>query len=175
MLGRHPVILVRPSSSQVAFRGPRARDLVGDSGVLLVQKRVNLASWPTPFPTSPYSTSTMKTQACDPCAKRKVRCDREEPVCSNCKRRKHDHCSYPEASPVDRIKRLEAQVRSLGGDPSLQVDSQFTATPTERGSSPARSRSSNHNGRQKPAVTLLEKSGDPVVLEEDGQPFYLES
>ena len=59
----------------------------------------------------------MSTQACMPCAKRKVRCDRADPCCSNCKRRKQDKCVYPELSPNDRIKRLEALVRSLGGDP----------------------------------------------------------
>lgn len=59
----------------------------------------------------------MKTQACEPCAKRKVRCDKGEP-CSNCKRRKQDSCTYSEASPADRIRRLEAFVRNLGGDPN---------------------------------------------------------
>lgn len=57
----------------------------------------------------------MRSQACVPCAKRKVRCDREEP-CSNCQK-KQQGCVYPDDHSNERIKQLEALVRRLGGDP----------------------------------------------------------
>lgn len=55
----------------------------------------------------------MKTPACEPCARRKVKCDRALPRCSNCKRRRHDRCVFPETTATDRIKQLEETVRSL--------------------------------------------------------------
>lgn len=58
----------------------------------------------------------MKAQACLPCAKRKVRCDRKGP-CSNCKRRKGDKCTYLDVSPNEHIKKLKTLVRDFGGDP----------------------------------------------------------
>ena len=114
----------------------------------------------------------MKSQACEPCAKRKVRCDKGEP-CSNCKRRKQDHCSYPEASPSDRIERLEALVRSLGGDP--ESDAQYAGKPSEIGPSPAKSRFQSRHDDQKTVGFSKDKGRDPFVVEEDGQPFYHES
>lgn len=114
-------------------------------------------------------------EACEPCARRKVRCDKQEP-CSNCRRRKKDRCIYPAVSPADRIKRLEALVRKLGADPnelhvpSNELRSEHTSSPA---STPAGA--SVEQDRQH-AVTFLEiRSKDPVVLEENGQPFYLES
>lgn len=65
----------------------------------------------------------MRNQACEPCAKRKVRCDRADPSCSNCKRRKQDHCVYPDASSDARIKRLEETIRTLGGEGLLKESS----------------------------------------------------
>ncbi|KAJ4163193.1 hypothetical protein LMH87_004937 [Akanthomyces muscarius] len=61
----------------------------------------------------------MRNQACEPCAKRKVRCDRADPSCSNCKRRKQDRCVYLDPSSDARIKRLEEIIRSLGGEALL--------------------------------------------------------
>lgn len=55
----------------------------------------------------------MKTPACEPCARRKVKCDRALPRCSNCKRRRHDRCVFPETTATDRIKQLEQTVQSL--------------------------------------------------------------
>ena len=119
-----------------------------------------------------HSTSTMKTQACEPCAKRKVRCDREEP-CSNCKRRKQDHCNYPDVSPFDRIKSLEAEIRRLRGEP-VNIDGQDVDAPTKKSSSPARSRSDLSSGVH--GATQQEGANrDPVVLQEDGQTFYLDA
>lgn len=114
----------------------------------------------------------MKSQACAPCAKRKVRCDKEEP-CSNCKRRKQDHCTYPEASPFDTIQRLEALVRSLGGDP--ESDAQHVGGSTKTDLSPAKSRSHLQHNDQETASFTKGKSGDPVIIEEDGQSTYFES
>lgn len=70
----------------------------------------------------------MRNQACEPCAKRKVRCDRADPSCSNCKRRKQDRCVYPDPSTDARIKRLEETIRSLGGETLL---SELSDTPSE--------------------------------------------
>lgn len=65
---------------------------------------------------------------CLPCAKRKVRCDKRQPCC-HCRRRSGDVCVYPgegtiksDGRPEDysqRIDKLEAYVRRLGGDPQL--------------------------------------------------------
>jgi hypothetical protein len=103
------------------------------------------------------------SQACRPCAKRKVRCDRLEP-CSNCKRRKTDRCTYPASTPTDRIRQLESLVRELGGNPS---NGQSTS-PAEN----APRVETQHAGVDAP-IEL--RSNDPVILEEDGQIQYLES
>ncbi|KAF4973350.1 hypothetical protein FSARC_328 [Fusarium sarcochroum] len=100
----------------------------------------------------------MRTQACEPCAKRKVRCDRAEPPCSNCKRRKHDHCAYPDVSPFDRIKKLEETVRSLGGDPSPDQ--------TER---PRVSSIVANPGTSK------SNAETPIIVQEEGRSIYHES
>ena len=114
----------------------------------------------------------MKSQACEPCAKRKVRCDKGEP-CSNCKRRKQDHCTYVEVSPFDRIKRLEALVQNLGGDP--EGDTQYAGKQTDADQSPAKSRARSQYDDHEANSFSEGKSKDPVISEEDGQPFYLES
>lgn len=125
-----------------------------------------------------------KNQACEPCAKRKVRCDHGNP-CANCKRRKTDHCTYPALSPQDRIKQLEALVRELGGGAELDVDRSNKRARTEAvdhaasranddGLLMVATLQSQSSGQQ--VNTPLEvRSKDPVVLEENGQSFYLES
>ncbi|KAF4469582.1 hypothetical protein FALBO_3509 [Fusarium albosuccineum] len=100
----------------------------------------------------------MRSQACEPCAKRKVRCDRTEPPCSNCKRRKHDRCAYPEVSPFDRIRKLEETVRALGGDPTSDQpekprDSSAPVDPGKSGTS----------------------AETPIILQEEGRSIYHES
>lgn len=114
----------------------------------------------------------MHNQACEPCAKRKVRCDREEP-CSNCKRRKQDRCVYPELSPADRIKELETLVRTLGGDPTKDVA--YNSRPQTTAFSP--SASSVRPFYESPGLAGSNdtRPQDPVILEEDGQQSYLES
>jgi hypothetical protein len=103
------------------------------------------------------------SQACRPCAKRKVRCDRLEP-CSNCKRRKTDRCTYPASTPSDRIRQLECLIRELGGNP---CNAEFMS-PTE--SDPRR-----HNQQTGADVPIELRSNDPIILEEDGEVQYLES
>lgn len=114
-------------------------------------------------------------EACEPCARRKVRCDKREP-CSNCKRRKTDRCIYPAVFPADRIRRLEALVRKLGGDPntaSASERSNSSAAPTPQSPSAGRDRIDD---RTQPQAKPFEfRSTDPIVLQEDGQSFYLES
>lgn len=112
------------------------------------------------------------TQACRPCAKRKVKCDLGQP-CSNCSRRKTDKCVYVSVSPDERIKRLEALVKRLGGDPSTEaiIDASSTSileTPTS---------SSQIRADQGPSSNAQVKVGssDPMVVETDGQSVYLES
>ena len=120
----------------------------------------------------------MRSQACQPCAKRKVGCDKTEP-CSNCKRRKQD-CNYPELSPGERIKQLEAIVRALGGSPddyykqhdgasASQHGTEFSAAPSIQPGSKTRSEI------QRPTGLDDSRSKDPLILEEDGQQDYLES
>lgn len=119
------------------------------------------------------SKMTLK-ETCEPCAKRKVRCDRQEP-CSNCKRRKKDRCTYPSVSPADRIRRLEALVRRLGGDPDdrASVNDQLRPEPALSTSTPTHSNAGLDNEQVVTPINI--RSNDPVIMEEDGQPFYLES
>jgi hypothetical protein len=100
------------------------------------------------------------TQACRPCAKRKVRCDRLEP-CSNCRRRKTDRCTYPASTPSDRVRQLEGLVRELGGNPNNGQ----AAFATLLGDA-------LQNGESTPTEM---RSNDPVMVEEDGEVHYLES
>ncbi|THW13509.1 hypothetical protein D6D24_06007 [Aureobasidium pullulans] len=109
----------------------------------------------------------MSNQACEPCARRKVRCDKQQP-CSNCKRRKQDQCTYPEAAPTDRVKRLESLVRSLGGDPNS--DGSRTPKRARLGPSPVETQS---NDRDAGASTESER-GQPILVEQDGQSYYVE-
>ncbi|THX15404.1 hypothetical protein D6D13_02061 [Aureobasidium pullulans] len=109
----------------------------------------------------------MSNQACEPCARRKVRCDKQQP-CSNCKRRKQDQCTYPEAAPTDRVKRLEFLVRSLGGDPNS--DGSRTPKRARLGPSPVETQS---NDRDAGASTESER-GQPILVEQDGQSYYVE-
>lgn len=115
----------------------------------------------------------MQSQACEPCAKRKVRCDRSEP-CSNCKRRKQDRCNYPELSPSDRIKKLEALVRTLGGNPDDDAVLNSRLDSSRAFSPPTPVLWSLHES-QGQASASDSRSKDPVILEEDGQQYYLES
>jgi hypothetical protein len=96
----------------------------------------------------------MRPQACEPCAKRKVKCDRAEPPCSNCKRRKHDNCTYPEVSPFERIRKLEEAVRALGGDPLSDTPEKLSIK-----ASPA-------------AGSNVET---PIIVQEEGKSVYHES
>lgn len=106
-------------------------------------------------------------EACGPCARRKVRCDRHEPSCANCRRRKGDRCVYPPISPKERIRRLEALVRRLGGDPD--GNNSGVASNKIASSGPS-------TDQMKPDVVPVEvRSGDPMVIEEDGHTFYVES
>ena len=116
----------------------------------------------------------MSAQACEPCAKRKVRCDKGDP-CQNCKRRKTDQCIYPDTSPFERIKKLEALVKSLGGDPDGDLDrSPGINRPLAK--SPAKDLHRQQGQPQEKASRSSEgRSRDPVIVEEDGQSFYLES
>ena len=114
----------------------------------------------------------MKAQACEPCAKRKVRCDKAEP-CSNCKRRKQDHCQYPELAPEDKIKQLEALVRSLGGDPDQKLALANTNGAVPNTTTPVASTPKDSPGAGIP--TNDSRSKDPIIVEEDGQQQYLES
>jgi hypothetical protein len=112
-----------------------------------------------------YATIMTYNQACRPCARRKVRCDRLEP-CSNCKRRKTDRCIYPASTPRDRIRQLESLVQELSHNSN-----------NHRASLRAAQAGSDHNGR----VSSTEmrstemRSNDPVIMKENGSIQYLES
>ena len=113
----------------------------------------------------------MRSQACEPCAKRKVRCDKDEP-CSNCKRRKQDHCIYLESTPIDRIRTLEALVRDLGGNP--EGNHQPAVKIATGGDTSTKPQLFEEEDKDTSNVNWG-NSKDSIVLEEDGQSFYLES
>ena len=105
----------------------------------------------------------MRSQACVPCAKRKVRCDREEP-CSNCQR-KRQGCVYPDDHSNERIKQLEALVRRLGGDPEHSAHA--IETPSE-----AKPPQPQEQGlRQIPEA----HGNDSVIVQEQNESLYLET
>lgn len=110
----------------------------------------------------------MSGQACEPCSRRKVRCDKQQP-CSNCKRRKQDQCTYPEAQPIDRIKRLESLVRSLGGDPNDENSRPSKRIRTDSAPAPVRQQEA-----QDARNTTEAERGQPIMLEQDGQSYYVE-
>ncbi|ETS85230.1 hypothetical protein PFICI_03255 [Pestalotiopsis fici W106-1] len=105
----------------------------------------------------------MRNQACEPCAKRKVRCDKEEP-CSNCKRRKQDHCSYAEPPATNGIRKPEHVAR-----PFVSRLSDSTAI------SPGAHVAISPHQSQEAATPADKNSKDPVIVEQDGQQYYLES
>lgn len=120
----------------------------------------------------------VKSVACIPCAKRKVRCDRQEPCC-HCKRRKKEDCTYPDVSSPARIKQLEALVRSLGQSPDkeegvVNVQAETSPAPVRFPTrpSPARHDLSDHQSPQHIATT---PNNDPVIVEEGGERVYLEA
>jgi hypothetical protein len=107
-----------------------------------------------------HTLNMTHSQACRPCAKRKVRCDKLEP-CSNCKRRKIDRCTYPASTPSERVRQLESLIRELGRNPNNELSSPGVAQGD-----------TVHNGETRPTEM---RSNDPVMLEEDGEIQYLES
>lgn len=109
-------------------------------------------------------------EACGPCARRKVRCDKQEPSCSNCRRRKGDLCVYAPLAPSDRIKRLETLVRKLGGDPST-----FKSQVADSKRSVAQSSTDPAQTETDTNPPIQVRSADPIVVEEDGHSFYVES
>jgi hypothetical protein len=142
LLGRHASIFADKASN--IFRGP-----------VISLLRLNL-----------YRSFAMSSQACEPCSRRKVRCDKQQP-CSNCKRRKQDQCIYPEATPIDRIKKLESLVKSLGGDPSVE-----DSRPQKRvrtGPSPTETQDA-----QDARDTTEAERGQPIMLEQNGESYYVE-
>ncbi|KAI9164032.1 Depudecin biosynthesis cluster-specific transcription activator DEP6 [Paramyrothecium foliicola] len=83
----------------------------------------------------PASGGPNRRLACDPCRDRKVRCDRQHPVCGRCARLRHD-CSYSSpskqtAAKMDlsrllltlhsRLTQAEAQI-AMGSAPALDVN-----------------------------------------------------
>ena len=107
--------------------------------------------------------SFMRSQACVPCAKRKIRCNREEP-CFNCQR-KQQECVYPDDHSNERIKQLEALVRRLGGDPDIlghdiETPSQVKSTQPNK-----------HDARLDPG----EEKSDSMIVQEQDESLYLET
>jgi hypothetical protein len=106
------------------------------------------------------ATTMTPNQACRPCARRKVRCDRLDP-CSNCKRRKIDRCTYPASTPSDRIRQLEDLVQELSHSPNKHSTSLGVAQI-----------GLEHNDD---ASSAEMRSNDPMMLKENGTMQYLES
>ena len=94
----------------------------------------------------------MKNQACFPCAKRKVRCDHQEPRCSNCKRRKTDTCHYPDSTTSDYVKQLEETVRRLRGDVTSEVPTSSVPSPKQ-----------SENNALSSASTIVTRVASPLV------------
>ena len=119
-------------------------------------------------------TNATKAQACLPCAKRKVRCDREEP-CGNCKRRKNDQCTYNEVSPAERLKKLEALVRNLGGDPEA-IDQ--VVQQQENVNSPVslnRQVQAQNNAQKLSGYENSQEGYDTAIVKEQDESIYVES
>lgn len=140
--------------------------------------------------------SGKKPVNCIPCAKRKVKCDKEQP-CGHCKRRKGDVCEYPDPNTgfgragsaeaqasASRIEKLEQYVRRLGGDLSAignedegdigsdqrskrrRIDASTTVTAATTDGSGVKSFMSKRPG--------LPANGTAIV-DDDGQTTYVEA
>ncbi|KAJ5306157.1 hypothetical protein N7508_005172 [Penicillium antarcticum] len=120
-----------------------------------------------------------RTVACMSCAKRKVRCDRQEP-CSHCKRRKKEDCTYPGTSPAVRVRHLEALVRRLGHSPdgeevaSNDVPAEASSTQTRHRTRSSPTQDNRCPRRNSPFIGTV-PNNDPAVVEEDGERVYLEA
>ena len=75
--------------------------------------------------------------------------------------------------PADRIKWLESLVRSLGGDPDDNAT--FNSRPHSAALSRVSPEHQSPHDRQGQASPSDSRSKDPVILEEDGHQYYLES
>ena len=113
----------------------------------------------------------MRSQACQPCAKRKVRCDREDP-CANCKRRKQDQCIYAEVSPNERIRQLEALVSSLGGGADYTTPQDHEQAKRKAASLSTRLREPSN---KVDGDALIQTGTNPMIVNENGESVYLES
>lgn len=108
--------------------------------------------------------------SCAPCAKRKVRCDRKEP-CSNCKRRKNDHCVYPVTTTNARVRQFETVGTKYRYSPEHTEDvtpRQVRGSPTASQVQPLDNRSQNENASPFPG-------DDPLIVRDRGSIVYLES
>ena len=114
----------------------------------------------------------MQTLACQPCAKRKVRCDRKEP-CSNCKRRTQDRCVYADVSTPERIKQLEALVRSLGGKSEYSTSHDSYHGEPRNEAALASSQVPPRNDIS--SDVQCQSRTEPMLVKEDGEYVYLES
>ncbi|KAG9857545.1 hypothetical protein KCU98_g928, partial [Aureobasidium melanogenum] len=74
-----------------------------------------------------------------------------------------------EAQPIDRIKRLESLVRSLGGDPNDENSRPPKRIRTGPAAAPAR-----QQDVQDARDTTEAERGQPIMLEQDGQSYYVE-
>lgn len=115
-----------------------------------------------------------KPVSCGPCAKRKVRCDRKEP-CSNCKRRKQDHCVYPARTSDERIKQLEEAVKRLGNGSEVEdnvVTIQTRSTPAlvQSQAPSAQTVSSKSN-----EAINRPRQNNPIIVNDGGMTMYIES
>lgn len=108
------------------------------------------ASHPTPhgglvFPPTRSDSGHLNPRSCVTCRRRKVRCDKKQP-CSNCVRQ-HIPCHFPapgraprrprkppDGELLDRLRKLEGVVHSLGANPDDDVDpAALVGSITDRG------------------------------------------
>ncbi|KAG9251355.1 uncharacterized protein F5Z01DRAFT_752771 [Emericellopsis atlantica] len=129
--------------------------------------------------------------SCIPCAKRKVRCDKQQPCC-HCKRRPQDACEYPRPIAVpergldalgERIVHLERVIRSLGGDPNdlnavQGLQPQHGQTPSYPSPASVESARSSATARIEPSscetttTAAIDRAG---LLAHDEEATYVES
>lgn len=122
--------------------------------------------------------------SCIPCAKRKVRCDKQLPCC-HCKRRPQDTCQYPtpisapEKSAHDldeRVRELERYVRRFDGDPkAANGEASGYPTPNSATHLPARTREPESRSFQALVVEADAPGSTSGLVADDAGTAYIET
>nr|POE54373.1 transcription factor vrtr1 [Quercus suber] len=81
-----------------------------------------------------FTSTALAPHSCQTCARRKVKCDKTQPVCSSCRKSKLD-CDYRKSSIGKRKRRLSDAVKKLARYEQILLDHGLLATAKDATSS----------------------------------------